>query len=118
VVFLISDFMDKGFEKPLKILSRKHDVIAIHLKDRREEALPRVGLVEVVDPETDEQVLVDFSSARMRTFYEQAAAKRHTELDSLFKNLKIDKISIGAESSYVEPLVKFFKLRERRLRLR
>lgn len=118
VVFLISDFMDKGYEKPLKILSRKHDVIAIHLKDRREESLPRVGLVEVLDPETNEQILADFSSGRLRRFYEEAASTRNTQLDSLFKNLKIDKISIGAESSYVEPLVKFFKLRERRQRLK
>lgn len=115
VIFLISDFFDQGYEKPLKILSRRHDVIAIHLKDRREENIPAVGLLEVQDQETGETILVDTSQETFRKRYEEEARKREEELDHLFKTLRVDKIDISAESSYIEPLIKFFKLRERRL---
>ncbi len=115
VIFFISDFQDEKFERPLKILSRRHDVIAIHLKDRREEQLPAIGLVEVMDPETGETLLADFSSGALRKRYAETARHRQAALDSLFKALNIDKISINVESSYVEPLMKFFKVREKRL---
>lgn len=115
VIFLISDFLDQDFEKPLKILSRRHDVIAIHLKDRREEDLPPVGIVEVQDQESGERVLVDFSSRYLRKKYQKAAKDRQEKLDALFKALGIDRVTIGVESSYVEPLMKFFKIREQRL---
>ena len=115
VIFLISDFMDQGYEKPLKILSRRHDVIAIHLRDRREQELPPVGLVEFQDQETGERVLLDASQPRLRKEFGKAAAKREEELDRLFKSLRIDKVDIAAEASYIEPLMRFFKIRERRL---
>ncbi|MFZ5801661.1 MAG: DUF58 domain-containing protein [Candidatus Omnitrophota bacterium] len=115
VVFVISDFMDRGYEKSLKILSRKHDVIAIHLKDAREEKLPPIGLVEVRDPESGETVMADFSSPFLAAKFKKEAQKRDEDLDRLFKSLGIDRIQISAESSYVEPIMKFFKIREKRL---
>lgn len=114
VVFVISDFMDKEYQKSLKILSRKHDVVAIHLRDRREESMPDIGLVEIADAETGESRLIDTSSRKLRESYEKEAARRQEDLNKLFKQLGIDKIEISAEESYVEPLIKFFKLRERR----
>lgn len=115
VIFLVSDFQDSGYEKPLKVLSRKHDVIAIHLKDRREMAIPSVGLLELEDPETGVIRLVDTSVEGDRAAYQTAAEKREEALDKLFKTLALDKIGISAEGSYVEPIMKFFKIRERRL---
>ena len=114
VIFIISDFIDTGFEKPLKILSRKHDVIAIHLQDRRELNIPSIGLVEIQDLETGNTRLVDASSSRFRDHYEKSARERKNNLDKLFKVLGIDKIDVQAEGSYVEPLMKFFKIREKR----
>lgn len=115
VIFLISDFLDEGYEKALKILSRRHDVIAVHLQDRREQELPPVGLLEVEDAETGEFVLVDTSDASLRASFLNRAKTQREKLDRLFKTLGVDKIDIAAESSYVEPLIKFFKIRERRL---
>ncbi len=115
VVFLISDFMDEGYEKSLKILSRRHDVIAIHLRDQREEHIPKVGLVSVKDPETGETVLADFSNPALQKLYREEALRRREKLDHLFKSFGVDRIEINAESSYVEPIMKFFKVRERRM---
>ncbi len=115
VVFIISDFMDNSFEKPLKILAQRHDVIAIHLKDRREESLPNVGLLEVIDPESGEMFLVNTADRKIRQQFEASARERNEKLSKLFKSLRIDRIEIPVEGSYVEPLIKFFKIRERRL---
>lgn len=115
VIFLISDFMDAGYEKPLKILSKRHDVIAIHLADRREDSLPPVGLVEMQDCETGKTLLADFTSPFVRRAYAKQAEERRDRLDKLFTSLGVDKIEVSAESSYVEPIMKFFKIRERRL---
>lgn len=115
IVFLISDFMDQGFEKPLKILSRNHDVIAVHLKDRREEEMPACGLLEVQDRETGETRLIDSSDPQLRKDYADQARAKDERLDQLFKHIGIDKVEIRAELSYVEPLMKFFKIREKRL---
>lgn len=114
IVFVISDFLDEGYEKALKVLSKKHDVIAIHLQDRREKDFPAMGLVEVEDRETGKRVLIDTTAGLQAKFQKQAEAAKEN-LERLFKSLRIDKIDIQAESSYIEPLVKFFKLRERRL---
>ena len=115
VIFLISDFLDDGYEKPLKVLSRRHDVIAVHLTDRREQKLPPAGLVAFQDAETGQSLLVDTSQASLRATFENEAAERKEKLDRMFKTLGIDKIDIAAEGSYVEPLMRFFRIRERRL---
>lgn len=115
VIFLISDFLDQGYEKPLKILSRRHDVIAIHLRDRREQEMPPVGLVEFQDQETGEVLLVDASLPRLQKEFKAAGLKKQEDLDRLFKSLRIDKIDIAAETSYIEPLMRFFRIREKRL---
>ena len=107
--------MDEHFEKPLKILSRRHDVIAIHLQDRREQSIPNVGLVELMDQETGKTSLVDTSSRSFRETFARNAHSRQEELNKLFKSLNVDKIDIAAEGSYVEPLMKFFKIREKRI---
>ena len=114
VVFLISDFMDEGYEKALKILSRKHDVIAIHLHDPLEQQFPKVGLVELVDRETGKTMLVDTTSSQFQRRFRQTADEKQTALKKLFKSLQIDCIDIPANTSYVEPLFKFFKGRERK----
>jgi len=115
VIFLISDFFDEGYEKPLKVLSRRHDVIAIRVRDRREQKMPAAGLVEFQDPETAEILIADTSEAGLRTTFEQSARERDTKVERLFKTLGVDKIDISAEESYVEPLMRFFRIREKRL---
>jgi uncharacterized protein (DUF58 family) len=115
IIFLISDFLDEDYEQALKILNRRHDVIAIHLKDRREEELPAVGLLEVEDRETGKVMLIDSSNRKLQKAYQKKAQERNENLDKLFKTLGVDKIDVSADGSYVEPIMKFFKIRERRL---
>ncbi len=115
VIFLISDFQDEGYEKPLKILSRKHDVIAIHLKDRRESDFPPVGLIELEDAETGERVLVDSSVGSLRQHLTKTALQNEEKIDRLMKSSRIDRVVINAEGSYVEPLMRFFRIREMRM---
>lgn len=115
VIFVISDFMDDGYQKSLKILSRRHDVIPIHLKDPKEISLPKSGLMEFVDAETGQQKLLDASDAQVRKEYETQEKKREEVLSQLFKSLKMDKIDVLSTESYIEPIMRFFKLREKRI---
>ncbi len=113
VIFLISDFMDEGYEKALRILSRKHDVIAVHLRDALEKSFPPNGLIELADRESGQTALVDTTSAAFRKRFREDAEAKQAALEKLFKQLQIDRIDIPANTSYVEPLFKFFKKRER-----
>ena len=114
VIFVISDFLDTGYEKALKILHQKHDLVAIQITDEREQALPPCGLMELEDAETGETILVDTSSQKFREEYTRETKRRQEQLDLLFKLTGIDAIKIVAGTSYIKPLIKFFRLRERR----
>lgn len=114
VVFIISDFLDTGFEKALKILHQKHDLIAIQIADQREESIPACGWLELQDSETDETILVNTNDRRFREAYQQFAKRRQNQLDYLFKLSGIDAIKITAGESYIAPIIKFFRDRERR----
>lgn len=115
VIFIISDFMDSDYEKGLKVLSQKHDVIAIQLNDPLEKQLPSAGIIELYDNETGKAILIDSSSKKVRKVFEQSEETRLARVDSLFKRLGMDKITISAADSYVEPLIRFFKRREGRV---
>jgi uncharacterized protein (DUF58 family) len=114
IVFVISDFMDEGYETALRIAGRRHDLIGISLVDPREMELPKVGLMTIRDAETGEQRWIDTSDARLRAAYQ---AYRRSVLDSrraLFLKAKLDAIEVRLGQSYMKPLTDFFRLRERR----
>ena len=113
IVMLMSDFMDEGFEPALRAVSRRHDTIAVHLTDPVESELPEVGLMEVTDAETGERVLIDTSSADVRDLYEQEARSRGLALTKMFRRLKVDTIPIVTDEGYVDPLIRFFRQRNR-----
>jgi len=115
VTFLISDFLSADFERPLRIMSKRHDVIAVSITDPRELRLPQAGLVELEDAETGEIVVVDTSSAAVRTEYERLGAGRRGRLQDLFRSLDVDQVEIQTGRDYVRDLVRFFRSRERRL---
>ncbi|MGW8288376.1 MAG: DUF58 domain-containing protein [Desulfobulbales bacterium] len=115
IVFLVSDFIDQGFEKPLGILARKHDLIAVNVTDPREYALPDVGLLELQDAETGETIIIDTGSHEVRTRYEHLTKDRNQQLGSLFKSLGIDNIQIFTDRDYVRDLVKFFRMRTKKV---
>lgn len=115
VVFLISDFLGEDYEKPLRILGKRHDLIAVSVTDPREIALPNVGLVELEDAETGELVLIDTGSAAIRKRYEQLGSVQQARLRDMFRSMDIDHIEISTNRDYLRDLIKFFRTRERRL---
>jgi uncharacterized protein (DUF58 family) len=114
VVFVLSDFLDAGAERALKIAARRHDVIAVVLDDPRERELPDVGLVELEEAETGERYVVDTSDARLRKAYAESAATARVARDRWLHAANVDKVVITTDRPYAEPLFKFFRMRERR----
>lgn len=113
IVILISDFLDEGFEKPLRIVGRRHDTVAIHLVDPRERELPDMGLLTVTDPETGEQTVVDTGTEEGRKHFADEQQQREDELDAFFRRSGLDAVRIRTDRGYVEPLVAFFRKRHR-----
>lgn len=114
VVFLVSDFLDRGYETALRHLSRRHDLIAVSLSDPREWRLPDVGFINLQDAETGEQVLVDSGDRGVREFF---AAEQRAEAErraTLFRKTGVDEIAIDASKPYVDPLIHFFRARMQR----
>ena len=114
VVFLISDFLGEGFEKVMRIVAKRHDLIAISVADPREVALPSVGLIELEDAETGERIVVDTSSLRVRKRYEHLGAARGGRLRELFRSMDVDQIEVLTDRDYLIDLVRFFRARERK----
>lgn len=115
IVFLMSDFFDAGYEKSLKVIGRRHDVVAVTVSDPRERSLVDVGFLELIDAETGEKVVLDSSSRYVREQFEHLSAEEETRLSRTLTRLSIDRIEIRTDRSYVEPLIGFFKARERKL---
>ena len=131
VVFLLSDFLSPEFKKPLGLLARRHDLIAISIIDRRELTIPALGLIELRDAERGVSCLVDTSDKAFQARYQERGRARQQGLARLFGSLAVDHIPIvlaagessvassskrdGVKSlSHVDELVRFFKQRERR----
>jgi uncharacterized protein (DUF58 family) len=114
VVFVVSDFLSSGFERPLHVLGRRHDVIAVSVSDPREAGVPDVGLIELEDAETGERVVIDTGSAAVRRQYEALGADQQGRLGETFRSLGIDQIAVSTGRDYVRDLVRFFRARERR----
>jgi uncharacterized protein (DUF58 family) len=116
IVFLFSDFLDRNFEQSLKRTARRHDLIALRICDAREEELPAVGLLEVEDAETGQRRLVDTGSRRVRAAFDQTARQRRQALRQLAHSCRADLIEVATDGSHLDALIRFFRLRERRLR--
>ncbi len=114
IMFVVSDFMAGTFEKALQIATRRHDVIALNIFDRREQELPSIGLVQMSDMETGELVWVDTDDPAVRTKYAQTALMHRYFLDDLFKRCGIDHAHIATGDNYSRILSKIFRKREKR----
>ncbi|MEW6359537.1 MAG: DUF58 domain-containing protein [Planctomycetota bacterium] len=114
VVFLVSDFLGEDFEKPMRIVARRHDLVALSITDPREVKMPNVGLIELEDAETGEQVIIDTGSAAVRKRYEQLGNERADRLRRLFRRSDVDHAEVVTGRDYVKELVAFFRTRERR----
>lgn len=116
VVFLISDFMDSDYERLLRILNKRHDIIGVSISDPREKDIPDIGLVEFEDAETGEVLFMDTADDFLR---KELAAKRASFSDSknrAFRTMGLDSIDISTDKSYIDPLILFFRMRAKRFR--
>ncbi len=116
-VFLVSDFWARDFDVSLSVMARRHDMVAVRIRDPRETSLPEVGLVEWRDAETGDRMVVDTADPRLVAELASRAAVRDRDLEHLLASRGVDLVDVEAGSGYVEPLRQFFLRREgRRLR--
>ncbi len=109
ITFLISDFLDSGFEKNLRIASRKHDLVPILLRDPRELELASVGLMTLYDAETGEEIIVDTEDPGLLNQYRENAKINLGKTAQFFASLGIDYIEVQTGRSYVNPVANFFR---------
>ncbi len=114
VAFLISDFLGEDFERPMRVLSKHHDLIAVSVADPREVRMPDVGLIELEDAETGDIVLLDTGNAGVRKEYEKRGHEANIELRNLLASMDVEQIDVQTNRDYVRDLVRFFRRRERR----
>lgn len=114
IAFLISDFIDDGFEKILRIVSKKHDLVNIVLEDPREKDLLKAGLIKFKDAETGKTRYIDTSNKNVQEYFKQKINERKSIQDEIFLKSRVDTVNIDISTSYVKPLINFFKLRGRR----
>ncbi len=119
LIFIVSDFFSvPGWERPLRLLSRRHEVLAVRLWDPSEDELPDVGLVLMQDAETGEQLFVDTSDPRFRRRYREVAEQRRAALDATFRRARVDVLSLSTEDDLVRAIVEFAVQRKQKKRLR
>jgi uncharacterized protein (DUF58 family) len=114
IVFLVTDLMDQGFEHSLKIISRKHDFVVIHVTDPREYELPSVGLIELEDAETGERYLADTFDDKFRASYQRRMDQYRSYQKNQLLRMQIDMVDVSTAESYIKPLTTFFRRRESR----
>ena len=114
IIFLISDFLDAGYETDLSIAARKHDLIGIHVFDKAEEDLPDAGLILVQNPETGTKEWMDTSGSNIKTVYKALFLKRRRSFESAFQKNGADSMTISTDQPYLPVLHGFFKRREGR----
>ncbi len=112
--FLISDFQDDDYEATLKLAKQKHDIVAISITDPREETLPDVGLIQLEDAESGETLLVDTSDKEMTRQYTRQFQKKIEKRKKYFHSIGIDTIEIYTDRPLTEPIIHYFKLREKK----
>ncbi len=110
-IFIFSDFIDEGYDQALRLLGRKHEVVACVVNDKAEEDLPNIGVVDLEDAETGEVITVDTSSEIFRKDYLRELKKRKEARDKQLRLAQVERIDIVSGEDYVDPLVAFFKKR-------
>jgi len=116
VVFLVSDFISSGYEKALQIANKKHDVVAITVTDPRETELPPVGYIELEDAESGEIYVLNTRDAGIRAVFSKEADQNRKRREKLFKSMNVDYIDIFTHLPYIEPLIRFFRMRAKKFR--
>jgi uncharacterized protein (DUF58 family) len=119
LVFIVSDFISEpGWERPLKLLNQRHEVLAVRLWDPREANLPDVGPIIIEDAETGEQLYVDTHDLNFRRRFQQVAQRREAALSEAFKRAGVDALSLATDEDLVRAIVRFAMLRRQRRKQR
>ena len=113
--FLISDFIDEGYEGALKVASKRHDLIPVQVVDPREEELPNVGLALVEDLETGEVLEVDTGDPAVRRAFARQVHTERAKREQLFRRLRVDHVTVRTDDDYVKPIAELFRRRQRRM---
>jgi len=116
IVFVISDFIDRDYEKMLRITNKRHDMIAVEIADPGESRMPPAGLVSLQDAETGKTALVNTGDAALRGSFEKEALDRLNARHRFFGSINMDFVNLETGSSYVKPLTAFFRKRAKRFR--
>jgi uncharacterized protein (DUF58 family) len=116
VIFLLSDFLDAGFESAFRRTGKRHDLVAVHLADPRETEFPRSGFVQLEDAESGRQVLFHSGKKNAREEFARLMRDRKETLRQLARSSKVDLVEVATDGKHLEALIRFFKLRERRLK--
>ncbi|MCK5072260.1 MAG: DUF58 domain-containing protein [Bacteriovoracaceae bacterium] len=114
ITFLISDFQGEDFHREVKTTARRHELVAISITDPREIELPNIGYIELEDAETGEYRMINTGNSLLRGKYNKEAKKRLYNIRKFFHSNGIDYIELKTDDSYIDPIVRFFKVRERR----
>jgi len=114
ISFLVSDFIAEGYEKPLAIASKKHDIIPVVITDPRETSLPSIGLIELEDAETGEMLLLDTKDMNLVKQFSESAIASTEKRKNIFNSIGLDTIEVSTDTDYLPKLVSFFRRRERR----
>jgi len=114
IAFVISDFMDEGYDKILRIVGKKHDLIGVVLSDAREKDIQKMGLVKFRDAESGEIRYMDTDTKEFQKYFREEQKRVYEYRKSLFISSRLDSVEIETGGSYVKPLVDFFKMREKR----
>jgi uncharacterized protein (DUF58 family) len=118
VVFFISDFQAPDFSYALAVSGRRHDFIAVHIQDEREEVLPNIGIIALEDAETGDQIEINTAERATRKRFSELAEEKKSELTRTLRRNNIDAIGLRTGKDYLPALRSFFKQRERRITLR
>lgn len=117
VVFIVSDFISRDYWKLLRITHKRHDAICVVIQDPREQTLPSMGLVALEDAETGAVRVVDTFDTSVIKEFEKRTKERNTELFEKFNAIGIDAIPVTVGDPYIQPLMKFFRTRQRRQKM-
>ncbi len=109
ITFILSDFLTQGYNDPLRIAAKRHDLIGLRIYDPRDEILPNVGLVRMADAETGQKLWIDTASKKVRDNYEEKNKAFSANFKSLFSKAGKDTVSIRTDASYEKALLGFFK---------
>ncbi len=109
--FILSDFLDRGFEDAIKIANKKHDLIAMRISDIRETELPEVGLIRARDAESGKQIWIDSSDKAVRRQYNNWYKAHNAYINDTFLRSGVDAAEIRTDEDYIKPLMKLFRKR-------